>query len=116
MKMLVLIFALGSSLAGAAGATPYSAWNHPRRAEVLQRQRHEQWSNRNAYHNGLITRGQEQRLMQEDRHIYRQEQVEARRNGGYLTAAQQAHLNHEENRVNWQRNQDIQRDRYRRSL
>jgi len=78
--------------------------NHPRRAEVLGRANREQNRiNRNAGHLG----GHYNQLSREDRNIRRQEQRDARQNGGHITRGEQNQLNREENRLNNQ----IRRDR-----
>jgi|SRR5579883_1845489 len=77
--------------------------NHPRRSQVLDR---------NANINQKINTdkghldGHYRQLKHEDRAIRRQEQRDARRNGGYITKAQQRQLNREENNINRQIKQD----------
>jgi hypothetical protein len=84
---------------------PSFAWGcHPRRAEVL---------GRDSRINGELNRdyghlnGHFGQLKSEDRSIRRQEQRDFRRNGGFLTRGQQAHLNHEESHVQRQINHDL---------
>jgi hypothetical protein len=85
---------------------PSFAWgNHPRRAEVLGR---DNQINREINRNRGNLGGHYGQLKAEDRSIRRQEQRDFRRNGGYLTRGQQAHLNREENHVQRQ----IRRDRF----
>ncbi len=68
--------------------------------------------NRDAYLNNVINhdlgylRGNYGRLKAEDAAIRRQAQVEAWRNGGYLTAGQVRQLNYEENNLQRQINYD----------
>lgn len=79
------------------------AAHHPRRAEVLHRDRHEQHRlNRDKGHLG----GNYNHLSHEDRSIHRQERRDKNRNGGYITKGQQHHLNREENRLNRQIHRD----------
>ncbi len=79
------------------------AQNHPRRAEVLRRDNREQNRlNRNYGHLG----GHYGQVSREDQTIRRQEQRDARLNGGHITRGEQRQLNHEENRVNNQINRD----------
>lgn len=70
--------------------------NHPRRAEVLQRDRH-------LSHNLKQDKGQlggnYNQLMRQDKAIHRQERWEARANGGHITRGEQRQLNHEENHL-----------------
>jgi hypothetical protein len=79
------------------------AQEHPRRAEVLRRdnQLQQQANNDRGHlegHYGQITR--------EDNSIRRQEQQDARINGGYITKGQQNYLNREENGVQRQIDRD----------
>jgi hypothetical protein len=77
--------------------------NHPRRAQVLNRANHEQNRiNRNAGHLG----GHYNQLSREDRGIHRQEQRDARQNGGHITRGEQSQLNREENHLNNQIHHD----------
>ncbi|MBX9724503.1 MAG: hypothetical protein K2X81_24045 [Candidatus Obscuribacterales bacterium] len=75
------------------------AQHHPRRAEVLHRDHNE---NRRLNHDRGQLNGHYRQLKHEDRAIHRQERHDKNMNGGYITKAQQAHLNHEENRLNRQ--------------
>lgn len=79
------------------------AQKHPRRAEVLRRDR------------GLKSEvkadrgklgGHDGQLSREDNAIARQEQRDARVNGGYITKQQKRQLNQEENQVTKQIRQD----------
>jgi hypothetical protein len=89
---------------------PSQAWGgsfanrHPRRAEVLTRDNIER--NELRADRGNLG-GHYGQLMQEDRTIHRQEQRDARINGGYITRGQQNQLNREENRLQWQTNRDF---------
>ena len=79
------------------------AQEHPKRAQVLHRdnQLQKQANNDKGHlegHYGQITR--------EDQSIRRQEQNDARINGGYITKGQQNHLNQEENGVQRQIDRD----------
>lgn len=68
--------------------------NHPRRAEVLGRDANLGYQiNKDEGHLG----GHYGQLSREDNSIARQEQNDARANGGYITTAQQGQLNREEN-------------------
>lgn len=80
------------------------AQRHPRRAEVLRRDNNIN-SRINANRGNLD--GHYWQLKREDASIRRQEQRDARMNGGHITRGEQARLNWEENRVNRQ----ITRDR-----
>jgi hypothetical protein len=84
---------------------PSFAWGwHPRRAEVLGRDAH---LNREINRDYGHLNGHYGQLKAEDRSIRRQEQRDFRRNGGFLTRGQQAHLNREENHVQRQINHDL---------
>ena len=77
--------------------------NHPRRAEVLGRDANLSYSiNKDEGH----LSGQYGTLNQEDHQIVRQEQADARANGGYITTQQQQQLNQEENQLRSQVQQD----------
>jgi hypothetical protein len=101
---------IGATLGGVAATQQpglafggHFAANHPRRAEVLGRdnfQRGELRADR-----GKLG-GHYGQLMHEDRSIHRQEQRDARINGGFITRGQQNQLNREENRVQNQTNRD----------
>ncbi len=77
--------------------------NHPRRAEVLHRDNREQ--NRISRNYGNLG-GHYGQLSREDRGIRRQEQRDARMNGGHITKGEQRQLNREENHLNRQINRD----------
>jgi hypothetical protein len=67
--------------------------NHPRRSQVLSRDANIGYSiNKDEGHLG----GHYNQLNNEDNAIARQEQSDARRNGGFITAGQQGQLNREE--------------------
>jgi hypothetical protein len=88
-------------------AVPSFAWsfrqNHPRRAEVLHRDGNiNNRINRNYGNLG----GHYGQLQREDYHIRRQEQRDARMNGGHITRGEQRQLNHEENHLNRQIGRD----------
>lgn len=79
--------------------------NHPRRAEVLGRDANLNYAiNKDEGH----LNGQYGNLMQDDRSIARQEQQDARANGGYITRQQQQQLNQEESSLRNQIRQDMQ--------
>ena len=81
------------------------AENHPRRAEVLHR---DHALNREVQADKGDLSGHYGQLRREDRAIRHQEQSDARANGGYITAREQAQLNREENHVQRQINRDVQ--------
>ena len=103
LKTITLIGALSTLaiLGVASSASAETRWehNHPRRDEVVDRL---QWQNARITterREGELTFGQAQRLRAEDRGIFRQEQFEARLNGGHITRGEQYALNQEENVV-----------------
>jgi len=79
------------------------AKNHPRRAEVMHRDNH--LNNRVNRNRGNLG-GHYGQLKHEDHSIQRQQQRDARANGGHITQGQKTQLNREENHMNRQ----IQRD------
>jgi|SRR5579862_3636133 len=81
----------------AAAAMP--AWGneaHPRRAEVMNRDRHLSHQMNKDY--GHLS-GHYNQLQHQDATIRKQTQRDMQRNGGYLTSGEQRHLNGEENTV-----------------
>ena len=73
--------------------------NHPRRAEVMGRNRN--LNNRANLQKGNLD-GHYGQIKSEDQAIARQQRRDARINGGYITKGQQAQLNREENHVSRQ--------------
>jgi hypothetical protein len=108
-----MIFGILSVLLVASASLPSFAWGygggwraqHPRRAEVLGRSNN--IMNRINYNRGDLS-GHYGQLRREDQSVRRQEQRDARMNGGYITRGEQAHLNREENHINRQ----IRRDQF----
>jgi hypothetical protein len=87
-----------------ASAPGSFAYNHPRRAQVLS----EDASLRNEIHSDAGNlNGHYGQLMAEDRGIARQEQRDARINGGYITTGQETRLQNEESRLQNQINNDL---------
>ncbi len=79
------------------------AQKHPRRAQVLRRDR---GLNREVKADRGSLGGHYGQLNREDASIARQEQHDARMNGGYITKGEQNQLNREENHVQGQINRD----------
>ena len=77
--------------------------NHPRRAEVLRR---DNGLNRQINEDKGDLNGHYGQLKHEDNSIRRQEQNDARENGGHITKQEQGQLNHEENGLQRQVNRD----------
>jgi hypothetical protein len=101
LKTLLAAAGLVVALAGAAGTASATPWqtHHPRRVEVnhrLANQNHRIFIARKA---GLINGGKAFRLHMADHRIRMQERWFARHDHGQITRAEQARLNHEENRV-----------------
>ena len=112
MKKLIVLSALtlATLFSSTAAQAETFAQKHPRRAQVLHRANgQERWENR-AFRNGKITGRQDARLHREDQAIKRQEQRDARINGGYITKGQQRQLNREENHVHNQLIHDEKKD------
>ena len=76
---------------------------HPRRAQVLRRDGN---LNRRVNANRGDLGGHYGQLKHEDRSIRRQEQRDARANGGHITRGEQNQINREENHVNNQIKRD----------
>jgi hypothetical protein len=105
-RAIVLALALSLGAAGtiSAASADTAGWRakHPRRAEVnarLNNQNHRIGVERKQ---GDLTRAQAANLHAEDRGIRAQERFDAGQNGGHITRAQQAQLNHEENQTSGQ--------------
>ena len=84
------------------------AKEHPRRAEVVAREKHEKAVNAKDVKNGSLTKAQGKQLNKEDTAIRKEERADAAANGGHITKAEQRQLNRQENAVNAQRKADIQ--------
>jgi hypothetical protein len=114
--MNVKIFALMSVLALATVSTNARAEEgqfakkHPRRAQVLRRDRRLKNQTENAEKSGKITDAQADKLEKEEGAIKNQEQADAAANGGHITKGEQRQLNREENRVHRQLRRDERKD------
>lgn len=76
---------------------------HPRRSQVLSRDNRLNWRlNKDRGHLG----GNYKQLEKEQIAIRRQEQADAKANGGYITRSERAQLNKEENQLNQQIHSD----------
>ncbi len=84
------------------------AKDHPRRAEVIQREKHQKATNAKDAKNGSLTQAQAHQLNKEDNSIRREERADAAAGGGRITKSEQKQLNQQENAVNAQRSADIQ--------
>ena len=73
------------------------AREHPRRAQVNQRERRQQARIAEGIEQGRLSAGAAARLEAREAAIKRQERRDVRANGGYLTKQQQRQLNREEN-------------------
>ena len=89
-----------------AAATPGANWkaNHPRRVEVNQRLKKQNARIEAKEATGGMSHAKAARLHKEDAHIRHEERVDAAKNGGHITKAEQAGLNQQENRVSNQIN------------
>ena len=120
MKLLygsIMILALTTANLAFATGNPSQIpnWkkNHPRRAQVLARDKKLNRRTKNAEKNGKITEGQAEKLEKEEGAIRKQEQADAAANGGHITKEEQRDLNREENKVNRQLRRDERKDRKR---
>jgi hypothetical protein len=105
IKLGSAVLALGTIVGTAAPSFADNCFGfyHPARAEVLRRDAR---LNREINHDYGFLRGHFGQLKAEDRAIFRQEQMDAWRNGGYITPGQYRQLNHEENGLQRQINYD----------
>jgi len=104
MMLMAAAVALSVSFtAGASAAVPtHFELHHPRRAEVIHRLERQNHRIRDERREGEISPREAHVLHREDRAIFRQEQREARRNGGFISKGEQRQLNREENGVSGQ--------------
>ena len=103
---LVASFALSVAVGSASASFADNfAQKHPRRAQVLNRDGN---LNRNINADKGHLNGHYGQLKREDQSIHRQEQRDARTDGGHITKGEQHQLNHEENHVRRQINRDSQ--------
>jgi hypothetical protein len=110
MKNLVVITACTLAFGlGIARAEDF-AQKHPRRAEVLKRDKNEKRKNAQAFKNGKITKNQEKQLNGQDNAIHQEEHADAAANGGHITKSEQKSLNQQENQVNQERRADEKQD------
>ena len=98
-----VLAALGLAIAvGTIGsASAETRWErmHPRRDEVVDRLHNQSMRIRDERREGELTARRAHYLHAQDRAIFRQEQFEARLNGGHISKAEQHALNQEENSV-----------------
>jgi hypothetical protein len=94
--MAAVVIALVAMTNNTASFAKTFRQQHPRRAEVLRRDNrlNNQLNNKYGHLDGNYGK-----LTHEDHSIMRQEQRDARINGGYITKGQQAQLNREENHL-----------------
>ncbi len=102
---MVAALTLGVLINSTTPADAKGGWKarHPRRAEVLGRDNN---LNRRINANRGDLGGHYGQLKRQDRAIRRQEQRDARMNGGHITKGEQRQLNREENHVS----REIKRD------
>ena len=84
--------------------------NHPRRTQVLKRTDRQNKRVNKALTGKKLTYQQGSKIKAQDNSIRRQEQADAKANGGHITKAEQTHLNHEENNVNREIKHDEAKD------
>ena len=106
MRMMNTAIVLALGLAGAVAATTDASaangrWirHHPARTEILGRAGNQTRRINQERREGDLTARQAHRLHAADAAIVHREQVDARANGGHLTAGEAKRLNKAENRV-----------------
>ena len=104
MKRTIFIAMTLALTSAAFVSTADANWrtNHPRRTEVNGRLNNQARRIRTERKEGELTAAQARDLHAEDRGIRAQERFDASHNGGHITKAEQAQLNHEENGVSRQ--------------
>jgi len=101
LSAALLIAGVTMGLSSGAYASDWNA-HHPRRHEVNARLNHQNHRITQERKEGELTKGQAMDLRAEDRGIRAQERYDASKDGGHITRAEKAHLNHEENGVSRQ--------------
>ena len=101
MKPYLYLGAALVSLAVAGSASADSRWerHHPRQDQVLDRTHHQERRITEERREGDLTAAQAHRLRAADHRIAAEDHAYARANGGYITPAEQARMNRQENRV-----------------
>ncbi len=99
MKHAILFTAILAMAGMASGAQADWRTAHPRRAEVNARLANQAHRINVERREGEITAAQAHDLHAQDRGIRAQERYDASRDGGHITRAEQAQLNHQENQV-----------------
>ena len=98
--VLALVFGLGvMSVAMAAQAENRWEAKHPRRDQVLDRIQNLQRRIHQERLEGTMSPARARALRAQTNRVRAEEQAMARRNGGYITPAQQATLNRQEDRI-----------------
>jgi hypothetical protein len=99
----ILLGAMSVILAAGAVSTASAdtTWgrNHPRREEVNDRLQHQYHRIHHERREGEMSARRAHRLHAADRHIRGEERRFARHDDGHITLAEQARLNHQENKV-----------------
>jgi TolA-binding protein len=113
MKSLIIttgmLLVVGTSFAADKHS---AAWqkNHPRRDEVLDRDKHEENVNNKDAVEGKVSDEQAQKLDQRDENVKDAEERKAAEQNGHITKAQQEKFNERENKIRQTRKHDIKKD------
>ena len=83
---------------------------HPRQAEVLRRDWREQDRINTLYADGKISAAQRDAILTELRGVAGEDRADSKANGGFITPAEQAAMNRQENKVNGQIGGDAKTD------
>ena len=110
MQSVVCFLALSLSASSVFAAKGNFEKRHPRRAQVIKREKNEMKKNEAAEETGKITERQEKSLNRKDQLIRREEQADAAAHGGQITKGEQRDLNRQENSVNRERRRMERRD------
>lgn len=102
-KFLIAIMGASLTLCGVASASA-GTWqaHHPRRVEVNHRLAHQNFRIAHNLRTGKISVQQAADLHREDHMVRMNERRDASLHGSHLTLAEQARLNHQENRISGQ--------------
>lgn len=101
IRTIALAVVATAATLGAAQAQTFQQ-EHPRRAEVLGRLKNETARIDAGRAQGELSKGQAQRLHNEDRAIHAEERADKTLNGGHITRAEQGQLNRQENQLSRQ--------------
>jgi hypothetical protein len=108
LTTLSLLLALVAAVYAAPVRADDGKWKkeHPRRAEVNKRTKNQRKRVAEGETSGELTKAQGDQIKKEDRGVRKEERRMAAKDGGHITKADQAKLNHRENHISNQIKKD----------